>query len=56
MKETIFYLEGRGGIYIYHFFVYNLGVLFYIINKQYNIRGGINTSVLMEDKSKIVKK
>jgi len=32
MKETIFYLEGRGGMYLYHFIVYNLGGLYYIIN------------------------
>ena len=53
MKETIFYLEGRGGMYLYHFFVYNLGGLLYIINKKYNIRIP-NTSALLEDKSKIV--
>ena len=55
MKETIFYLEGRGGMYLYHFFVYNLGGLLYIINKKYNIRHP-NSSVLLEDKSKIVDK
>jgi len=54
MKQTIFFLEGRGGMYLYHFFVYNLGGLFYIINKQYNIRGEANTSVLLADKRKIV--
>ena len=53
MKQTIFYLEGRGGMYLYHFFVYNLGGLLYIINKKYNIRIP-NTSALLEDKSKIV--
>lgn len=53
MKQTIFYLEGRGGMWIYHFFVYNLGGLFYIMNKKYNIRVP-NTSVLLEDKRKIV--
>ena len=53
MKETIFYLEGRGGMYLYHFFVYNLGGLLYILNKKYNTRV-LNTSVLLEDKSKIV--
>ena len=54
MKQTIFYLEGRGGNYLYHFFIYNLGGLYYIINKQYNIRRQQNTSVLLDDKSKIV--
>ena len=53
MKQTIFYLEGRGGMYLYHFFVYNLGGLFYIMNKKYDMRLP-NTSVLLEDKSKIV--
>jgi hypothetical protein len=52
-KQTIFYLEGRGGMYIYHFFIYNLGGLIYILNKKYNIHVP-NTSVLLEDKSKIV--
>jgi hypothetical protein len=55
MKQTIFYLEGRGSMYLYHFFVYNLGGLLYIINKKYNIRHP-NSSVLLEDKSKIVDK
>ena len=54
MKETIFYLEGRGGMYLYHFFVYNLGGLFYIINNIFNKRGYPNTSVLLDDNSKIV--
>jgi hypothetical protein len=54
MKQTIFYLEGRGGAFFYHFFIYNLGGLFYILNKQYNLRGQPNTSVLLDDKSKIV--
>ena len=54
MKETIFYLEGRGGMWIYHFFVYNLGGLFYIVNNIFNKRGLPNTSVLLNDKSKIV--
>ena len=54
MKQTIFYLEGRGGMHLYHFFVYNLSGLYYIENKQYNVRGEQNTSVLLEDKSRIV--
>jgi hypothetical protein len=54
MKETIFYLEGRGGVYLFHFFIYNIGGLFYILNKNFNNRGPLNTSVLLEDKSKIV--
>lgn len=48
MKETIFYLEGRAGMYLYHFFVYNLGGLYYILNENYNTRGEPNTSVLLE--------
>jgi len=55
MKQTIFYLEGRGGMYLYHFFVYNLGGLFYIMNKKYDIRV-LDGSVLLDDKSKIVSK
>ena len=54
MKETIFYLEGRGGMWIYHFVIYNLGGLFYIINNIFNNRGSPNTSVLLDDKSNIV--
>jgi capsular polysaccharide biosynthesis protein len=53
-KETIFYLEGRGGMYLFHFFVYNLGGLYYILNKQYNVRGQENTSVLLENEKNIV--
>ena len=54
MKETIFYLEGRGGMYIYHFFIYNLGGLCYILNNKYDICVP-NTSKLLKDKGKIVK-
>lgn len=54
MKETIYYLEERGGIYIYHFIVLNLGGLFYIINNIFNKRGYTNSSVLLDDNSKIV--
>jgi hypothetical protein len=53
MKETIFYLEGRGGSYLYHFFTYTLGGLFYISNGIYNVRGKENSSILLDDKSKI---
>ncbi len=56
MKETIFYLEGRGGRWIYHFFLYNLSGLYYIINEIYNYRGSSGTSVLLHDASKIVEK
>lgn len=56
MKNTIFYLEGRGGMYLYHFFMYNLSCLYFIENKIYNVRGQINTSVLLNDKSRIVEK
>lgn len=55
-KQTIFYLEGRGGMYLFHFFIYNLAALYYILQKNYSIRGYPNTSVLLEDKSKIVEK
>ena len=51
MKETIFYLEERGGMWIYHFFVLNLGGLFYIINNIFNKRV---ESIKFDDKSKIV--
>ena len=54
MKETIFYLEGRGGMYIYHFFIYNLGGLWYILNHKYDVRVP-NTSKLLNDIGKIVK-
>jgi hypothetical protein len=37
MKETIFYLEERGGQWIYHFFIYNLGGLYYILKDKSNI-------------------
>jgi len=56
MTETIFYLEGRGGRWIYHFFLYNLSGLYYIINEIYNYRGSSRTSVLLHDTSKIVDK
>jgi hypothetical protein len=54
MPETIFYLEGRAQQYLYHFIVYNLGGLYYILNNIYNVRGHPNTSCLLEDGSKIV--
>jgi DNA-directed RNA polymerase subunit H (RpoH/RPB5) len=56
MKETIFYLEGRGGIYLYHFYIYNLTSLYFILNNIYNVRGLPDTSVLLENKSKNVDK
>ena len=37
-KQTIFYLEGRGNSVLYHFMIYMLGGLYYIENKQYDIR------------------
>jgi len=49
MYKTIFYLEGRGGKHIYHFLIYNLGGLYYIDNKNYNLRGLSNTSLLLND-------
>jgi hypothetical protein len=57
MKETIFYLEGRGGQYLYHFFIYNLTSLYFILNNIYDVRGMPGTSVLLnENTSKIVNK
>jgi hypothetical protein len=55
MKETVFYLEGRGGKYLFHFFIFNLSGLYFITNNQYNIRSQ-NDSVLLEDNSKVVEK
>ena len=37
MKETIFYLEERGGLWLYHFFVLNLGGLYYILHENNKI-------------------
>ena len=39
MTQTIFYLEDRGNVILYHFFIYMLGGLYYIENKQYDIKG-----------------
>ena len=47
MKETIFYLEGRGGMWIYHFIIYNLGGLFYIVNELNTINN--NCLIQYED-------
>jgi hypothetical protein len=52
MKETIFYLEERGSMYLFHFFIYNLGGLYYIENKIYDKRG--DDAILFEDKNKVV--
>lgn len=52
MKQTIFFLEGRGGIFFYHFFILNLGGLYYILNNIFDYRN--NDSLLLDDKSKIV--
>lgn len=53
-KQTIFYLEGRGGCYLYHFFICNLAGLYHIVNKQYDLRN--NDSVLLNNfEHKIVK-
>ena len=40
MKQTIFHLENRAGMYIYHFIFYNLAGLYYIENKLYDVKGG----------------
>lgn len=49
---TIYYLEGRGGMWLFHFFIYNLGGLYYILNKKYNIK--YSDSVKLTDTSRIV--
>jgi len=57
MKETIFYLEGRGGMYLYHFFVYNLGGLYYILTgdyNNYNHTGNCNQHFILEETDKFV--
>lgn len=57
MKTTVFYLINRGGhLWIYHFFLYNLGGLYYILNNNYN-HGNItliNEEITDLVKSKIV--
>jgi hypothetical protein len=40
-------------MYLFHFFIYNLGGLYHIINQQCNDRK--NNSLLLDDKIKIVK-
>lgn len=47
---NIYFLEGRGGMYIYHFIVYNLGGLYYIEN-NIDVRGPPATSVLFKRNS-----
>jgi len=57
MKETIFYLEGRGGMYLYHFFVYNLGGLYYILTgdyNNYNHTGNYDQAFMLEESDKLV--
>jgi len=49
---TIYYLEGRGGMWFFHFFIYNLGGLYYILNKKYDIK--YSDSIKLTDKSRIV--
>jgi len=58
MKETIFFLDGRGGMYLYHFFVFNLGGLFYILNgdyNNYNHTGNYDLDFLLEERDKFVR-
>jgi len=38
MTQTIFHLENRGGIHMYHFIFFYLAGLYYIENKLYNIK------------------
>jgi hypothetical protein len=57
MKETIFFLEGRGGMYLYHFFVYNLGGLYYILTgdyNNYNHTGNYDQDFMLEESDKLV--
>lgn len=50
--ETIYFLEGRGQIYPYHFYVLVLGGLYYIFNEiEHN--GPLGTSVKFSDPNKI---
>ena len=35
-KEKIFFLEERGGKWFFHFFIYNLSSLYYILHEKYN--------------------
>lgn len=56
MKTTIFYLEGRGGQFLYHFLILNLGGLYHILNKQYNIRSNDSELITSAYKNKIVDK
>lgn len=44
--KTIFYFEGRGCEFMYHFVAYMLSNLYYIENNIYNKRGPPNSSVL----------
>lgn len=53
MKTTVFYLINRGGHqWIFHFFLLNLGGLYYILNKNYNYG---NTSLINEEITDLVK-
>ena len=49
-KQPIFYLEWRGGsISLYHFFIFNLGSLYYIENGKYDVRDN-NFEKLVDDR------
>jgi hypothetical protein len=50
--KTIYFLEGRGEIYPYHFYILLLGGLYYIIN-EINHRGNDNSTIKFFDNSKI---
>jgi len=52
-KEAIYYLEGRGQIFPYHFYVFVLGGLYYIFNKIKH-EGPPGTSHKFFDSSKII--
>lgn len=57
MKETIFFLEGRGGAFLYHFYIFNLTSLYFIQNNIYNVRGPQGSSLLLnENTNKIIDK
>jgi len=57
MFKTIYYLEERAGKYIYHFFILNLGGLYYIENNIFNLRNYDSLRLLdHKHNSKIVDK
>lgn len=45
MKETIYYLENRNGIYLYHFIVLYLGGLYYIDQNDFTTRSKVEKKI-----------